>query len=803
MNSFPLMKYMFCFISGILLSHFQVLNNHAAVFIFLFSLLLILLILIFRLKRSQLSFKSTALNIVLFFHVISLGASYHLLYKKEVLVYPFEKQRINHAVVFGEVHSMQLINNGDFEFQINLDSVSADGEILRVKTNILAKIKNENKGEHTLYSNLKNGNRISAVGRLQKAREQRNPFEYDYNNYLNENGIAALFYIKSHNDVHVIDDRFDFSADIIFTTRNAVNNFLTANMNKETSALLKGLLLADRSGIDYDTKESFVNSGVIHVLAVSGLHVGFIVIIFFSLFQRFNIYLRNILTMIGLLFFVLLTDAPASVVRASIMACVLLAANLMGRNYFSLNGLALAAFVILIINPSELFNPGFQLSFSAVFSIITIYPVFKNIISSIDFKSSALKSILLFVSVSLAAQIGTLPFTLAYFHKLSVISLFSNLIVIPLIGIIVACGAALIMIGILLPYISYFFVLVLEILTRILFEFVLITGSEYYSHFYISQFTLYDAAVFYLLLTVLFLCWKYMSAMSSKIILTALLVANFIILSKLDNRQLLPENKFSLLMIDVGQGDSFLLKFPNGKTALIDAGNALHGFDNGERVIYPLLNNLDVDRLNYCFISHLDADHFKGAEFLIQKGIIDTIFKPARYAGVSKDVEFENMIRANGVQLKYYSKEMMSIGEVRIYFLNDTNAVGYANLDLNNKSGIIKIQHGSNSFLFVGDAEYKAERILIDSFPDFLKVDVLKVGHHGSKTGTTASFLDLVNPKISLISSGLFNQFKHPSAAVIERLQSYGAHVLRTDLNGAALLVSNGDTIEEINWREF
>jgi competence protein ComEC len=148
--------------------------------------------------------------------------------------------------------------------------------------------------------------------------------------------------------------------------------------------------------------------------------------------------MRYAATIAGLFIFVAITGAPASVFRASIMAAILLISQMSNRSYNNFNTLALAAFILLIINPNELLNPGFQLSFSAVFSILYFYPIFSNYINKIEKMPSVLRKLLLFFAVSFSAQLGTLPFTLTYFHKLSVIALLANLLVIPLIGIIVS-----------------------------------------------------------------------------------------------------------------------------------------------------------------------------------------------------------------------------------------------------------------------------------------------------------------------------------------------------------------------------
>jgi len=257
------------------------------------------------------------------------------------------------------------------------------------------------------------------------------------------------------------------------------------------------------------------------------------------------------------------------------------------------------------------------------------------------------------------------------------------------------------------------------------------------------------------------------------------------------------------MMIDIGQGDAILLKFPNGKYGLIDAGNATPTFDNGERVIAPLLKKLGIDKIDYGFISHIDSDHYKGFLYLIANGFISKIYKPRLDTSLAKDVRLEKLIRDKKVELEYYSKKSIDFGNARMYVLNDTTNSTYKHFDTNNKSGIIKIVHGKNTFLFVGDAEKRAERLLVKTYGKFLDVDILKVGHHGSKTSSSELFIDYTKPKIALISVGLGNKFKHPSKTVIDRYNSRDIEIDRTDIEGAIIYQSDGKRLTKINWKDF
>ena len=339
--------------------------------------------------------------------------------------------------------------------------------------------------------------------------------------------------------------------------------------------------------------------------------------------------------------------------------------------------------------------------------------------------------------------------------------------------------------------------------TDILFDLVELFGGFEISHLYIADFSIIDSLIYYFFFSLsLYALWKFKSLIRY-IIFMILITANLFLFLSLDNKDLLPDGKFSILMIDIGQGDSFLLKFPDGTTAMIDAGNATRFFDNGERVIIPLLKILGINEINYAFISHVDGDHYRGFLSMFPKGIINRVYKPIIDTTQMKDVNLEKIISNEKINMTYYRKEILSFGSIQFYILNDTTLSNYKRFDSNNKSGIFKIVHGENSFLFMGDAEKISERLWISVYKSFLQSDVLKVGHHGSKTSSSDKFLNIVNPDIALISAGTYNNFNHPSPIIIDKLSGRMIDIYRTDQEGAILIQSDGERITKIDWKEL
>jgi competence protein ComEC len=794
MKNYPLIKYVLAFIVGIISTDLFFISLNTFLLI---SISLLITVIVFSVvKHVKFSF---ALWLLL---IIFTGNIYYSLRIDNKSVYPFAADKISGANLYGTITGINLIQKDKIKLIVHSDSVMVKDSTHLLQNYFLCNItEKKHKKLKRLYNELGIGYKIKISGTIRKGRERRNPGEFDYYKYLQSKKICGLFYVKGAKNVLLFKQKTSKRFyNVIFKIRKNIAEQIEMLHNQRTSALLKGLLLADRSDIDYNIKLSFINSGVIHVLAVSGLHVGFILLIFIFLFSRIPLFPRTILTIIGLIVFLAITNSPPSVFRATTMAVIMLLIFLSNRKYNSVNALSIAALILLLLNPDEIFNPGFQLSFSAVLSIVILYPVLRN---KIKVKNSLLRNILLFFAVSFSAQLGTLPFTLIYFHKLSLISLIANLFVIPIIGIIVGLAVITLFVSLLSNTLALFFASANMLAVDILFAVVNYSGNLKFSYLFIPNFSLLDGIIFYLFLALLLFSIKYFTNKIALAILFILVLANLFFYLQLDNKKLLPDGKLSVLMIDVGQGDGILLKFPNNKTALIDAGNASNSFDNGERVIAPLLKLLGIAKVDYGFISHVDSDHYKGFIYLIKAGLIKEIYKPRLDTSLKKDLRLEALIRKLKIPLHYYGKSKKIFGNLRLYILNDTANTAYNSLDMNNRSGIIKILYGNNSFLFVGDAEHPAENLLIKTYNNFIDVDVLKVGHHGSKTSSSEKFIAAVTPSVGLISVGAKNKFGHPAQIVLNRLKQNKVKCYRTDLEGALLLQSNGEMIEKINWRNY
>jgi competence protein ComEC len=276
---------------------------------------------------------------------------------------------------------------------------------------------------------------------------------------------------------------------------------------------------------------------------------------------------------------------------------------------------------------------------------------------------------------------------------------------------------------------------------------------------------------------------------------------NTIFFSQLDNDELIKNGKLNLMVIDLDKGGSTLIRFPNGETALLDAGYASFYFDNSERIIRPLLNHLDIEKIDYAFVSSMEQESYGGFISLIKNGVVRNIIKPFADSSSIVDVKFEELIHSKNIPIRYYKKSILEISDARIYLLNSDKAT-ISNAQMNStQKGVFKILYRNSSFLFPGDIENDLEYYYCNIYKDFLKSDVLKVSNNGNIKSTSVEFLQEVQPKMSLISIPNQNKFDNTSPLILERLKKVGSQVYRTDEEGAILLQSDGVKISKIKWK--
>lgn len=794
MKNYPFVVCSISFMVGILINDFAEINSVYLLVLLLLSILLLLISIQFKETQFRGLF-IIALNLL--FLVLGSYIHQHQIENKKYL--STELKMIEDIIVIGSVTSVDLPKENVLTFEVRSDSIRIGSVYQIEQVNLLCRLKDDDFGLKKLFNKLLPGNEVRIEGTFQRGREDRNPGEFNYHNYLHTKGISGLLYTDDDYKVKIINWNYELVPAAIFKIRKFIESQISSMYNKQSSGLLRGLLLADRSGIDYETKTEFVNSGVMHILAVSGLHVGYIILIFIFAFGRFNVLTKSILTILGLIFFLFLTGTTSSVFRAVVMAAVVIIAYISNRSTSIYNSLAAAAFVVLIFNPGELFNPGFQLSFLAVLSIAVIYPIIQKYVTALKIKSKALSYVLLFMAVSFSAQIGTLPLTMIYFGKLSIVSLFTNLFVIPLVGVIVGISIFTLFIGILIPSVAAIFASANDFLINILFKTISYAGSDEYSFVYIRNFSAFDSIIFYAaIIFILVGIYKFRN-LRAKVIFIILIIANSVLLSSVDNKKLLDDGKLSLMLLDVNRGNASLIKFPNGQIALINGGNASFYFDNGERIIKPLLTNLGIEKVDYAFISEMKIESFGGLISLIKNGSVEKVFKPEIDSHSFLDLSFKEFLLQNKISQKYFYNTALQIGDAKIFFLNTDRT--HVNSIKDDSPILMKIVYGNTSLLFTNYVNPSFGADFSNRFQKLLNSDVLIVSNAGGRNKISTKLLELVSPKIILISSSNQNKFDNSTSVNTSNLKKQQQNVFSTSEEGAVLLQSDGQIIKRIKWK--
>lgn len=633
-----------------------------------------------------------------------------------------------------------------------------------------------------------------------------NPGAFNYRRYQDLNGVAGQIWLKKDVRLEIIGiDKGAYLQRVVFNpVRKDISRRLEKYLSKDHALIAKALILGERGNMDSGMLKQFQKSGVIHVLAISGLHVGFI-----ALFVGFLLNLMRLKqawviagTILFLLFFMALVNFKAPVVRASLMMIFYYIAQIQNRPQQGLQIISLAAFIILLFKPQELLLPGFQYSFCAVFGLVYGLKQWQKWLPQ-QKEPSQIKNVLikyLFQPAlgSLAAVVATLPLTLYYFGVAQTGALIANIIVIPAIAVVLF----LIVILVLFSYLTFLpttgVAAMLTIILNLLLEFI-----SAFSQLPFIQINFGFPGIIGTLFTVLLVLSFYHISKPFGRMGLVLLTLLFLLNNAFYTPATLP---LRVTFIHVGQGDAVLLQLPNGKTALIDAGNKGFGFDAGARYVGPYLKYLAIDKIDWLIASHPHSDHIGGFEHVMEAFEVDTLLINEYKVPSKMYARLLNTAQKKKIAIKQLDRgdKLKLDSNMRCYILHPSDSyerrVSKHGKDINNSSFVFKVVYGAHSFMLSGDAEHEAEEALL-GYGSFLESTILKAGHHGSKTSSSAAFIDFVKPKHAVISVGKKNKFKHPSPSTLTKFINRGVPIYRTDRLGAVIFETDGRDLKLVTWR--
>ncbi len=657
--------------------------------------------------------------------------------------------------------------------------------------------------------------KVRLRGRLAALPQARNPGEFDYGKYLFRKRVYARLYLAEGSLERTGQDRRSMGC-LLEPARAFVQSSLRRFLpNPDTQAILHALLLGDRRQLDSDTRDRFARMGLLHLLAVSGLHVMVVGMILYHLLgpllYRFRLGWRTVdilrvsCTVVLLTGYMLLTGCSASVVRAVVMASLFLAATSLQRPAQSLNSLGAAVCVLLAVAPAHLFEAGFQLSVSAVAGILTLAPLLAAWIPAPPSRLGTYAHS--GITVTLAATIGTLPVTLYHFGQVGLGGLLLNLPGIPLTTGALVAGVAAVVFGSVAPVLGEILGAASSALASVLLH-VSVFGDRFMG-WSVVRWSL-ERPLPIMVLTLLAGClaaWYRPRIRWRCIFLALLLLAGDVVQGVASGRY---RPGLDVVFLDVGQGDAALLRLPDGKGVLIDAGprSPFTGSDAGSRFVMPQLAYHGVDELAAIVITHPDSDHIGGVPSVLRAVPVARVFRSG-YRHSSRLFEETNAV-LDSLRIPHRAVragDSLSLSpEVRAYVLypfKDTPEEGP-----NEHSVVLLVRYGASSFLFMGDAPLEAELRITQRYQDLLQSEVLKVGHHGSKTSSIPAFLNIARGSqenarkpYAIVSVAARNRYGLPNQEILDRLKSAGFDVALTSESGGIWFRTDGKTLRQVHWR--
>jgi len=735
-------------------------------------------------------------NILLLSLVVCLGVARH-----QISTTLLPQNHILHADLFdqkctvrGTIAEEPERGAAQTRFVLKLTEVETDSALYRVSGQLLVRAK-----EVPIPATY--GDLIVLRGQMRQPQPARNPGGFDYRAFLARQHIHATFFIGKAEQIVAVEPQighwtYEY---LILPIRQAVRRAIQQNLSGAAAGLLQGMLLGEKRRIPEDVRATFRSTGLAHALVISGLHVGLVALFFFTAFKlcRLSDALTAAATIGVLALYALVTELQPPVVRASVMASIVLLGRMLGRSGDIYNGLGLAAWLILAVWPTSLFTLSFQLSFGATLAIVGLHGPICRLFPAAWRREDRWvgKWIVAPLGVTLAAQLGTGPLIAYHFQHFAPISFVANLLVVPLLGLAVSLGLLSALSGWWCPLLATVFnaanYLVLQSLIYMVDCFADLPLASLATPRPDLVFLAFAAAL------CLLLAHLHISLFARKGALFLILAyLNFAVWS-----HVLHPRQLEVTFLDVGQGDGIFLRFPNGKTMVVDGGIRSPRFDNGARVVLPYLRYRNIDRIDVVVASHPHNDHIGGLIALLETVEVGHYIDSGQVCDTWTAGRIRELIAAKGIQYHRVAAgdSLTGLGGVGGLILHPTrefvSEAGESLHDLNNGSVVLRLTYGQTSLLLTVDIEKETDGALL-AWGERLQAQILKVAHHGSRTSSQPRFVEAVDPQIALMQVGSFNRFGHPAPEVVQRYEARGTEVYRTDRRGAILLKSDGKSIE-------
>ena len=678
----------------------------------------------------------------------------------------------------------------------NSEKVSIDN----VKVYLQQKKYNTDKKDN--HNKLLAGSLVFVSGKLEEIEGPRNPGEFDSKQYY---ACQHIYYVMKKGKIKKQSQNHSAYGQFLINMRQRFAEILEKTCGAEAGAF-EAIVLGDKSNLDPELKMRYQMAGIIHILAISGLHISLLGMGLYNMLKKagFGIWPAGLLALIIMLQYGMMTGGGVSTMRAVCMFLLSVGAKIAGRIYDMPTGMAVAAILILVENPAYLLDGGFWLSFGSVIGIGCVWPVIQEALGNLEKEDNAGKKILWSFLASGVVQFTTLPIVLWFYGEVSVMGIFLNLLVLPTVGVVLGSGTADALLGLISIKGAFVVAIPGRTILKIYEVLVIIIGKLPFCTWVGGKPETWQIVDYYLILAGA--VWMYrISEKKYKENKTAVMkkrkgIWKFRCLcAGMGCLGILligykPKEDFRIACLDVGQGDGIVIEMENRWNILIDGGST-NKSSLGQYQLIPYLKSRGISRLDGIYISHTDEDHVSGVREIldyISKGLtiirVENLILPD-WDEVQDNKNFQELTelaKAAGTRVIYVNAgDRVRYGEATLKVL--WPEAGATGKEVNEDAMVIEMTNGAFKGVFTGDIGKDTEDKLLQKGV-LEDVDFLKVAHHGSKYSTGEEFLSVVKPELSVISCSATNTYGHPSPDTLKRLENSGSKVLITKDVGAVTI---------------
>ncbi len=673
--------------------------------------------------------------------------------------------------ISGRIVSIPEIKNDRTKFFLEVNSI--DNTKIKAKTYVTL---------DKINPNLTIGDCVETYAKIRHPFKAGNPSQFDYGKYLrNFNTFTATY----ADDVKVVKGEMGLQWKFMQKLNEIRNGILSSHakyLKSPNLQILGGIVFGDDAVAPPDyIKSEFINSGLLHILAASGMNVAFIFGFWFFIMRFLKVpYKINIIGgMIMVILYTMMTGLGASVLRAALMLLFIQIGKLLDRDAHSVSLLSFVAMLLLIYNPAYINDVGFQLSFVVTFGLLTMAQAVFDKMSEIKLPEWIKAGIL----IPIVAQLWVAPIQMFYFNTFSLYSILANIITVPFLSVISFGGFVSSILASIKP-IADFVCMVFDFVLKCALDAVVLI-SNYFAHLPHSliQTThphILQIMIYYAILMLVTLMIR--KGFDKKLTAAVCAMAVLLVFSTIN----IACRKLEIITFDVGNADAFLIKTPDEKYFIIDTAKKSFKSTSStaKMVIIKYLKDRGIKNIEGMILTHFDLDHAGGAEDLINNLNIKTIYVNS----MRKDnYTVYNIFKA--INEKHVNTRLAQ-NNSKIYAENDLSLTTYISgiKDNDNENSVITmLSYKDFDMLFTGDAGIVAfDKIKKDIGHN---VEVLKVGHHGGRNVVNKDMLEHLNTKVSVISTGP-NAFGHPNKSTLKILRN--TKIYRTDKHNSVKITTDG-----------